>query len=84
MPKQQNLSKNFEEKLIEINTKYNKEKFLKIIKPVESIEFLGLDFFSLLLYLANLYHTSSYGVHVLVLYPLLFNLISIEPSKSVL
>ena len=54
IPKQQNLSKNFEEKLIEINTKYNKEKYLKIIKPVESIEFLGLDFFSLLLYLANL------------------------------
>ena len=71
MPEQKNLSKSFDEKLIEINTKYHKQKYLKVIKPIESIEFLGLDFFSILLYLANL-KKEGY------IYELLLNLVNVN------
>jgi len=71
MPEQKNLSKNFDEKLVEINKNYHKQKYLNIIKPIESIEFLGLDFFNILLYLANL-KKNGY------IYELLVNLININ------
>ena len=71
IPEQKNLSKSFDEKLVEINTKYHEQKYLKVLKPIESIEFCGLDFFSILLYLANL-KKEGY------IYEVFFNLINVN------
>ena len=73
LPNANNLTKSFEEELIRVNTKFYKQKYLKFIKIIDSIEFCSLDFFNILLYFVNLKNRK--GDYV---YEILFNPININ------